>query len=270
MEICGQMSYQISDPGRNRKQSGGNYDEIIQFSISLLSPSLSDAILKHPSSPVQSQFVYVCFANAGEELFTQNKRQAAMSDLGAEGHARRWICRQGTRPVSAMSTGRECVRSAHPSGQSCSAAQVLRRGYKPQQTPMDICSMPSALLYPSGHQLRFPGHYFVLFALFCSDCTAGAYEHIHAFQTHKRHHDQMLWHWRFRLEQGRCKGRFCSMALQCDDMGSSISPFCQAQNSSLLPKFCLVRPYEFQNRDTSYLVQHPAGQDLQRLSQYKQ
>lgn len=53
-------------------------------------------------------------------------------------------------------------------------------------------------------------------------------------------------------------------------MGSSISPFGQAQNSSLLPTFCLVRPSEFQNRDTSYLVQHPVGQNLQRLSQYEQ
>lgn len=81
----------------------------------------SDVILKQPSSPMQSQFVCVCFANAGEE-FMQNKRQAAMSNLGAEGHARGCICRKGTRPVSSMSTGWERVRSARPSGQSCSAA----------------------------------------------------------------------------------------------------------------------------------------------------
>lgn len=60
------------------------------------------------------------------------------------------ICKQGTRLVSAVSTGQEHVRGAQSSGQSCSAAQVLQREYKPQQTLMDICSTPSALLNPSG------------------------------------------------------------------------------------------------------------------------
>lgn len=143
------LSYQISDPGSNRKQNGEDYDEVIQFSISLLSLILLDVICRHPPPPLKLQCMRVCFASA-EWLLTENKGQAVVSDLGAEGHARGRICRQGTRSVSAVSAGRECVKSAHPPGQSCSATQVFRRGYKPQQTPMDICSMPSALLQPYG------------------------------------------------------------------------------------------------------------------------
>lgn len=70
---------------------------------------------------MQLELVCVCFAKAGEELFIQKKRQAAMSDLGAEGYAGGCIHRQGTESLSTLSTGQEHVRSAHPSGQSCSA-----------------------------------------------------------------------------------------------------------------------------------------------------
>lgn len=40
-------------------------------------------------------------------------------------------------------------------------------------------------------------------------------------------------------------------------------PIGQPQNSSLLPVLHLFKSYEFQDRDIFYLVQNPAGQDLQ-------
>lgn len=57
----------------------------------------------------------------------------------------------------------------------------------------------------------------------------------------------MLWHWRFRLEEQRCKGRSCSMPLGCDPMESSSSLFGRAQHSFLLPMFWCANGFEMES-----------------------
>lgn len=168
-----------------------------------------------------------------------------MSDSGAEAHTRGRICRQGTRPVSAVSAGRERVRMlillASPAQPHRSFREDINLSrHRWTSAPCHLlCYSPLVVSSISPDTASCSLLCFALTVLLMLTNT------FTLFSLKKDTTIQMLWRWMFCLEQGKCKGRSCSVPLRCGHMGSSISPFVQAQNSSLLSTFCLLRPYEF-------------------------